>query len=236
MSNVTRVGTLARLKPAKAAHYKKLHADPCALVMLRLGQSHVRNYSIYEKTIDGAPVLFSYYEYTGCDLAEDMARVAADPATQRWWKECVPCLEPLPRAKRKGQVWDDMECVYFYEGAADATPKQIRRVGTVTGVKLDQEELYRTLHATPWPGVKQQIRECNIRNYSIFLKDLGPKLYLFSYFEYVGADFDADMKEMALDPTTQRWWKLTDACQAPLPDAAAKKKVWSDMEEVFHTD
>ena len=57
------------------------------------------------------------------------------------------------------------------------------------------------------------IRKCNIRNYSIYYKD-G---FLFSYYEYMGSDHDADMKLMAADPKTQEWWKLTDPCQEPLP-------------------
>jgi len=32
----------------------------------------------------------------------------------------------------------------------------------------------------------------------------------------------------------QRWWKETDPCQQPLPDAAAKGKIWSDTKEVFY--
>lgn len=38
---------------------------------------------------------------------------------------------------------------------------------------------------------------------------------------------------MASDTLTQRWWRETDPCQQPLPDAAAKGKMWSDAEEVF---
>jgi hypothetical protein len=53
------------------------------------------------------------------------------------------------------------------------------------------------------------------------------------HLEYTGDDFEGDMKKMAADPETQRWWKETDPCQIPLPDAAAKKKTWSDMEEVY---
>ena len=59
---------------------------------------------------------------------------------------------------------------------------------------------------------------------------------LFSYFEYTGNDFDADMKKMADDSMTQRWWKETYPCQLPLPDAAAKNRVWSGMEEVFYEE
>ena len=35
-------------------------------------------------------------------------------------------------------------------------------------------------------------------------------------------------------PDTQRWWKDTDPCQAPLPEAAARGKLWSDAKDVFH--
>ena len=42
------------------------------------------------------------------------------------------------------------------------------------------------------------------------------------------------MKKMAADPETQRWWKETDPCQQPLPDAAARGKIWSDAKEVFY--
>ena len=75
------------------------------------------------------------------------------------------------------------------------------------------------------------IRECNIRNYTIYYKD-G---LLFSYFEYIGEDFAADMKKMAADPKTQEWWKLTDPCQEPLETREAGEW-WASMEEFFHTD
>jgi L-rhamnose mutarotase len=75
------------------------------------------------------------------------------------------------------------------------------------------------------------IKECNIRNYSIFLRD-G---YLFAYFEYTGTDFSADMATMAADPNTQKWWKLTDPCQEPL-ETCAKGEWWAPMEEVFHCE
>lgn len=107
----------------------------------------------------------------------------------------------------------------------------MKRYGMVIRVKPEKLEEYRSLHADPWAGVLETIHACNIRNYSIYLKD-G---YLFSYFEYVGEDFDADMNKMAADPTTQEWWKLTDPCQDPLP-SRGPGEWWAAMEEVFHVD
>lgn len=114
--------------------------------------------------------------------------------------------------------------------------KQIQRFGSVTGLKPEKLDYYKKLHANAWPAVLKKIKECNIENYSIYLHKINDAYYLFSYFEYTGDDFDADMEKMAADPDTQRWWKETDPCQQPLADAAAKNEIWSTMEEVFHTN
>ena len=112
----------------------------------------------------------------------------------------------------------------------------LERYGMIIGLKPDKIAYYKELHAAVWPGVLKKIEECHIRNYSIFLKEVEPgKHYLFSYFEYTGTDFEADMARMAADPTTQKWWKETDPCQYAIP-IHKPKEWWSRMEEVFHTD
>ncbi|SMD10182.1 L-rhamnose mutarotase [Pedobacter nyackensis] len=112
----------------------------------------------------------------------------------------------------------------------------VKRFGSITGLKPEKLAYYKDLHANAWPSVLKKIKECNIQNYSIYLQKIDSAYYLFSYFEYKGQDFDADMKKMAADPETQRWWKETDPCQQPLPEAVAKKETWTNMEEVFHTN
>ena len=112
----------------------------------------------------------------------------------------------------------------------------MKRYGSVIEVREDKIEEYNTLHANVWPEVLAMIRECNIRNYSIYLRRLPDgKHYLFSYFEYIGTDFDADMAKMAADPTTQKWWDVCKPCHNPLPDRA-EGEWWADMREVFHVD
>jgi L-rhamnose mutarotase len=106
----------------------------------------------------------------------------------------------------------------------------VTRHASVIRLRPEKESEYRALHAAVWPGVLEQIARSNIRNYSIFLRD-GT---LFSYFEYVGDDFEADMTAIATDPVTQRWWQLTDPCQEPVPSAAQGER-WAPLEEVFHS-
>jgi L-rhamnose mutarotase len=103
----------------------------------------------------------------------------------------------------------------------------------VTGLKPEKAEYYRKLHADPWPEVNATLKRSNIQNFSIHEREIAGKTYLFAYLEYTGNDFDADMKKMAACPHTKRWWKETDPCQSPLPDAAAKGKIWSDTKEVY---
>lgn len=107
----------------------------------------------------------------------------------------------------------------------------MRRFGSVVRLRPEKQEEYVRLHTAVWPAVLDRIRSSNIQNYTIFLRD-G---LLFSYLEYVGNDFDADMADMAADAQTQAWWALTDPCQQRLPTAAPGEQ-WSPMREVFHVD
>ena len=112
----------------------------------------------------------------------------------------------------------------------------MKRYGSMIGVKPEKLDEYKKLHAAVWPGVLRIIHDCNLRNYSIYFRKLPDgSHYLFSYFEYIGNDFAADMAKMAADPETQRWWDVCIPCQEPLSDRAAGEW-WADMEEVFHCD
>lgn len=112
----------------------------------------------------------------------------------------------------------------------------MKRYGWVIGLKEDKIDEYKKLHAAVWPEVLDMIKLCNISNYSIYMRKLPDgRNYLFSYLEYTGSDFDADMAKMAADPITQKWWDVCMPCQEPLPDKA-EGEWWADMEEVFHID
>ena len=105
----------------------------------------------------------------------------------------------------------------------------MKRYGMAIKIKPENLDEYKRLHVDAWPDVLKTIGECNIRNYSIYHKD-G---MMFSYFEYVGKDFDADMAKMAADPTTQKWWDVCKPLLDPLETRAAGE-FWANMEELFH--
>ena len=109
----------------------------------------------------------------------------------------------------------------------------MQRMGMVIGLKAEDIEEYKVLHADVWPGVLEMISACNIKNYTIFLKE--PENLLFAYWEYHGTDFAADAAKMAADPETQRWWDVCMPMQVPL-ETRKEGEWWAMMEDVFHLD
>ena len=104
----------------------------------------------------------------------------------------------------------------------------MKRYGQIVKVRSDKKEEYINYHKNVWPEVLKTISECNIRNYSIFIRDD----LLFSYFEYIGTDFKADMKKMAACPHTQKWWSVV----RPMLEPVVSCDWYVDMEEIFHID
>jgi L-rhamnose mutarotase len=107
----------------------------------------------------------------------------------------------------------------------------MKRFGQVTRLKENAYEEYKRLHAAVWPEILQLLQDCNIRNYSIYHHD-G---WLFAYFEYHGADFEADMQKIAENTENQKWWAACTPGIEPI-DPSAANPWWLDMEELFHMD
>jgi len=114
-NSVQRYGSVVGVKTGMVARYQELHAAVWPEVLAVITRSHIRNYSIYlRKLAGGRHYLFSYFEYTGSDFAADLVRIAADATTQRWWAECVPCLELLPD-RAPGEIWSAMQEVFHHD-------------------------------------------------------------------------------------------------------------------------
>lgn len=104
----------------------------------------------------------------------------------------------------------------------------IKRVGSVIGLPEENYRLYKKAHNEIWPEIVILIKECNIKNYSIFYRD-G---LLFSYFEYSGDDFEKDMEKIAFNLDNQRWCEFVKPFQKPLK-TCKKGEWWAEMKQVF---
>src|SRR5215475_12607110 len=103
-------------------------------------------------------------------------------------------------------------------------------MGHVINLKPGTIAEYKRLHAAVWPSVLKVIADCNIRNYSIFLKE--PENLLFAYWEYHGADFAADQARLAAEPRMKDWWAICEPMQVPL-ETRRPGEWWSRLESVF---
>ena len=109
----------------------------------------------------------------------------------------------------------------------------MQRFGWVGQLRPDMVQKYVDLHANVWPSVLQNITDCHLQNYSIFHRALATSEQLvFSYLEYSGTDFDADMKRMAADPEVQRWWAECKPCFECI-EGLPPGEVWVPMESIF---
>ena len=106
-----------------------------------------------------------------------------------------------------------------------------RRIAAVIGLPEENHEIYEAYHAAVWPEVLERLAASNIGNYSIFR--FGE--LLFSYYEYTGTDYEADMTAIAADPATQRWWAIQMPLQRPL-EGRADGDWWREIPEIFHVD
>jgi L-rhamnose mutarotase len=108
-------------------------------------------------------------------------------------------------------------------------PAPVTRVGMVIeldGSKIDE---YKALHADGNPGVRDLLGKYHMRNFSIFLHEIGGRYYEFGYYEYTGTDFEADMARLAAEPRNDAWLKICDPMQIPLPG----EESWAVMEQVY---
>jgi len=104
---VTRYGQVIRLKADSLKEYERYHAEVWPGILAMIRQCHIQNYSIFHK--DG--LLFAYFEYVGDDFDADMARMAADPETRRWWDVIKPLQQPF-ETRADGEWWATMEEVF----------------------------------------------------------------------------------------------------------------------------
>ena len=94
----------------------------------------------------------------------------------------------------------------------------INKFGQIGKLKEEKIEEYERLHS-----------ECNIRNYSIFRF----QSYVFSYFEYIGSDYEEDMRKMEADPVTREWWMHTHPCFQKY-SMDEQSEFFHDMKQIFN--
>ena len=105
-----RFGSVIKVRPERLEEYRQLHAAVWPEVLQTITDCNMRNYSIFYR--DG--YLVAYFEYVGENYEADMARMAADPVTQKWWQATAPCQEPVDSSVA-GEWWAEMAEVFHVD-------------------------------------------------------------------------------------------------------------------------
>ncbi len=203
---------IVEIKSGKMKACKELFAAfPVDVAELYRSANH-RNMTTYLEEVGGKVYLITFFEYAGKDYAGDVAGLEAKESMMNWRK----ALDEVLASPRPAHGWENVEEVFYTEGAADVvpTPEKYARIGMITGLKPEKEAAGLAFGEASKTG----------------------SLILIGYLEYVGKDSAADAAAAKAVPVNKRWWKFTDACQQPLPAAAAKGELWDGMEEIHHFD
>ncbi|MFN8624165.1 MAG: L-rhamnose mutarotase [Chloroflexota bacterium] len=110
-----RFGQVIGLQPGVYDEYVTAHAAVWPSVLERIAACNIRNYSIFAW---GDDKLFAYFEYVGDDFDGDMAAMAADPETQRWWAWMMPLQAPV-EGRGEGEWWHTMPEVFHTDGTPE---------------------------------------------------------------------------------------------------------------------
>ncbi|MCQ2477927.1 MAG: L-rhamnose mutarotase [Clostridia bacterium] len=72
----------------------------------------------------------------------------------------------------------------------------------------EKVEDYIKLHSEPWPELMALLEEFHIHHYSISVRGTQ----VFTYYEYTGNNYEADMDYMDKSEIMQSWWKFSKPC------------------------
>ena len=102
----------------------------------------------------------------------------------------------------------------------------MKRFIMYSDLKPEKVQDYIDLHANPWPELLELLTSCHIHNYSISLRGTQ----LFTYYEYTGEDYEADMAVMDNRPVMKEWWKYSKPCFV----GHEKGEYYEGLQEVFY--
>ena len=103
----------------------------------------------------------------------------------------------------------------------------MKRYGFIGYLKPEMKDAYIEAHKKIPERIAELIRDCNIRDYGIFCG--GDTL--FTYYEYIGTDYDADMKKMAADAGNKKWWDFV----CPMFNISKTSgECWSEIPCIFY--
>lgn len=118
--------------------------------------------------------------------------------------------------------------------ATNAAPMKtgVQRHTSLVEIKAGKVEDCKKLFAAVPADVASAYKAAHLRNLTCFLKEIGEKPYLFTYFEYAGNDFAGDINRAEAKEVVKAWKKSI----AELQVIPGQSLTDGDVEEVFFTE
>ncbi len=111
-----RYGRVIGIKAEDVARYQELHKDGNVpqVVLDGIKKANIHNYSIYMHPMEnGDWCIFSHFEYTGNDLAADLAEIRNDPEAADYLKLSPELFVPWESRDDKSYPWAMMDEVFY---------------------------------------------------------------------------------------------------------------------------
>ena len=103
----------------------------------------------------------------------------------------------------------------------------MKRIANITKLKPGAVEDYRILHDKIWQEIVDAGHQYGLRNFTMFR--YGD--YIFSYYEYIGDDFETDMKKKMKCKNQEEWQQECSRYKTDIKGMAA-----IPLEEFWHND
>ena len=103
----------------------------------------------------------------------------------------------------------------------------MKRIANITKLKKGAAVDYKALHDNIWEEIVAAGHQYGLRNFTMFRHGN----YIFSYYEYIGDDFEADMREKAKCKNQAEWQA---ACGEYKADIEGQSVI--SLEEFWHND
>ena len=107
---------------------------------------------------------------------------------------------------------------------------EVKRVGMVIKLRPECVEEYLELHADSNSGVRDLLAKYHLKNFSIFIHQIGNDWFEFGYYEYTGADYETDLSTLSSEPRNKAWLEICDPMQLPLDG----ENGWAQMRQVYY--
>lgn len=106
----------------------------------------------------------------------------------------------------------------------------LKRLGKVIEIRAECVDPFRQHHVDENMPMRDLLVKYHLRNFSIFLDQVGDRWFAFTYCEYAGRDFDTDMESLAAEPEYQQWLESLKSMAVSVNEVST----CGTMEHIFH--